>query len=511
MTHTPHHRTSLLVAAAALLAAPATTTAEVTFAQDVAPIVFENCAGCHRPGEAAPFSLTSFDEVKRRGRMIADVVEERYMPPWHAEHGFGNFRNPRVLSGDQIATVRAWVDGGMKEGDPESLPELPEFPDGWQLGQPDLVLEMDEPFEVRAEGRDIYRYFVLPAELPDDQWITAIEVRPSARAVVHHVLFFADTTGKARELDEADEKPGFRGRGFRAENQIGGWAVGTQAQHYPDGLAVPIAKGSDLVLQTHFHPTGKVEYEKTKVGLYFAEKAPGRQLVAFQVPPLYGSMAGIDIPAGEAEFIIEDSWTVPVAIDLINVWGHAHQTCVSMKGTATLPDGTVKPILHLPEWDFNWQTIYQYAKPERLPAGTRIDVKLVWDNSADNPDNPNNPPERIKWGEQSTDEMGSLIFQAVTADESERPQFVEAEREQVQWARALATVRWIGEEKFMGALAVIEAADANGDKAVTRDELTEDWKEMAFRLLDRDRDGGIGAAELQRGREIASKVFRLRG
>lgn len=481
---------------------------EVTFNKEIAPVVFSQCAGCHRPGEAAPFSLLNYGDVKKRAQLIRDVVEEKFMPPWHAERGHGVFKEARVLSDEQVALFSKWIEAGLPEGQAKDLPALPEFPSGWQLGEPDLVLEMPEAYEVRAEGRDIYRYFTLPADLPEDKWVTAVEVRPSARSVVHHILFFLDDKGKARELEAADTSAvGFRGRGFRRTGDLGGWAVGTSAHFYPDGLALPMPKGSDLVIQTHFHPTGKAEKEKTTIGLYFADKAPEKKLVSFQVPPMYGAFAGINIPAGESDYVVEDSFVVPVDMDLINVWGHSHQTCRSIEGTMTLPDGTVKPVLDLPDWDFNWQTIYQYQKPERVPAGTRIDVKIVFDNSADNPQNPNDPPKRIKWGEQSTDEMGSLIFQAVAAEESELPAFVQAEKDQQAMGRAMAGLRMVGKEAVSGIMSAIKVADADGDGAVSKSELKAGWAGMAFGLLDRNKDGVIGEGEMAAGEEMVTKVF----
>ncbi|CAN5148226.1 hypothetical protein BH23VER1_BH23VER1_34560 [soil metagenome] len=481
--------------------------AEVTFARDIAPLVFENCAGCHRPGQAAPFSLTSYDEVRRRGRLIRDVTGERFMPPWHAEPGFGEFVGERRLSYAEIAILAEWVESGMPEGDRDATPPLPVFPDGWQLGEPDVVLTMEEAFEVPASGRDIYRYFSLPLALEEDRWIRAIEVRPEARGVVHHVLFFADSSGKARELQDADSGPGFGGKGFRATAELGGWAVGRVEQFLPEGLAIPLAAGSDLVLQTHFHPSGKAESERTTVALYFADAAPEKTLFTFQVPPGYGRLAGIDVPPGEADFVIEDSFTLPVAVDLVNVWGHAHQICTSMRGTATLPDGQVIPLLSIPHWDFNWQTVYQYQVPPHLPAGTRIDARITYDNSANNPANPNHPPQRVRWGEQSFDEMGSLIFQGVAAVEDDLPRLAKAEGDQHRRAFAQATAREIGEQDFRGALAHIAESDADGDGMVSRDELKADWKDTAFRALDWNGDGQIEPGELAEGQAIADHVF----
>jgi hypothetical protein len=415
---------------------------EVTFSEHIAPIVFSNCASCHRPGEAAPFSLLGYEDVEKRAKLVRDVVSERFMPPWHASRGAETFRGARVLTDEQVTLFEEWVEAGAPEGDPALAPPVPEFTEGWQLGEPDLVVSMGKAFEVQAGGRDIYRWFVLPLDLPEDKWVTAVEVRPSARSVVHHVLFFLDDKRKARELAAADTgAPGFGGGEFQPTGELGGWAVGRTPQHYPGGLALPLPKGSDLVLQTHFHPTGKAEREQTVVGLHFAEKAPVKELLTFQVPPEYGAMEGIDIPPGEAAYSVEDSWTVPVALDLITVRGHAHQACISMEGTATLPDGTRKLLLAVPEWDFNWQEAYQFRTPERLPTGSRIDVKIVYDNSPRNPANPFSPPQRIKWGQQSTDEMGSLIFQAVAVDEGDALAFARAEEKQRQVARGQAASR----------------------------------------------------------------------
>jgi hypothetical protein len=495
---------------AALLGVPqqaGASTVPPTFSRDVAPIIWQHCSACHRPGEAAPFPLTNYEEVQKRARLIRDVTEDHTMPPWHAKPGSGEFRNARILSAEEIRTFADWVEAGAPEGDPAETPPFPDFPDGWQLGEPDLVLTMDAPFEVRADGRDIYRYFVLPLALPEDKWVTAIEVRPSARDVVHHILFILDNRGEARKLDARDQEAGFRGRGFESTGELGGWAVGTAPQHLPNDLAMHLPKESDVILQTHFHPSGKVEQEKTTLGLHFADKAPDKTLAGFQVPPDFGAFAGIDIPPGKADFVIEDSWVLPVDMDLISVWGHAHQTCVSFLGTASLPDGGTIPLLEIPAWDFNWQTIYQYAEPQRLPAGTRINVRIVYDNSENNPSNPNNPPKRIRWGEQTTDEMGSLIFQAVPAQEEDLPRFAEAEQEQKQRARLTAFVRFIGREKFSAALQSVEAADADADGKVARDELNEDWKDIAFGILDRDESGFIEAEEVRRGREFAERLF----
>jgi hypothetical protein len=391
---------------------------EVNFAEHIAPVVFNNCASCHRPGEAGPFPLLTYKDVRKRGKLIQEVTANRYMPPWHPAPGFGEFQHERRLSDQQIDLIKRWVETGMAEGDAEKLPKLPTFPEGWQLGTPDLIVSMDRPYEVPATGRDIYRNFVLPLNLKKDEWVTAVELRPSARSVVHHVLFFLDN-GASRAKQSATGQPGFAGMSFSLGNDLGGWAAGGIAQHLPQGLARPIAKGSDLILQTHFHPSGKAEKEKTTVGLYFAKEKPKRTLVGFQAPPLFGATTGLNIPAGEKAYKLHGKFKAPVDMELISAGGHAHYICESMKVKATLPDGSVKQLLYIPKWDFNWQSEYLYKQPVRLPKGSLIEADLIYNNSAENPANPFNPPRRVKWGTASTDEMGSIIFTAVPVRESE--------------------------------------------------------------------------------------------
>lgn len=395
--------------------------AQVNFSEHIAPIIFNNCASCHRPGEIGPFPLLSYKDVRKRGKLIHEVTDKRSMPPWHPAPGHGEFLNERRLSDEQLALIKRWVETDMTEGDPARLPKVPEFPDGWRLGKPDLIVTMEKAFEVPANGRDIYRNFALPLNLKEDQWLTAMELRPSAKSVVHHVLLFVDKSGRVRARDGQGGKPGFTNEAiaFTLGESIGGWAAGTIPQHRPMGLAVPIPKGADLVLQTHFHPSGKVEEEKTTIGLYFAKEKPTRTLVAFETPPFFGITTGINIPAGMKDYKIRGKFTAPVDIELVSVSGHAHYICETMRATATLPDGTKQSILYIPKWEFNWQSEYFYKEPVKLPKGTVIDVEISYNNSAENPANPFNPPRRIRWGIATTDEMGRLLFTCVPAKESD--------------------------------------------------------------------------------------------
>ena len=423
-----HRLVGLFVSAAGLLSAAD----KVTFSETVAPIIYDNCVTCHRPGEAAPFALISYEDVKKRGSLIASVTKSRYMPPWHAAHGFGEFAAERSLTEEQIATIGEWVKAGMPQGDLAKMPKVPQFTEGWHLGKPDLILEMPVGFDLPASGPDVYRNFVIPSGLTEDKWVRAVEFRPSARKVVHHVLYAYAAGGSLAKQNGADGKPGFGGMGTvgivpgQAGGSLGGWAVGNTPVFLPEGLALPMPKGSDFVLQMHFHLTGKAETEKSTVGIYFADKAPEKRIFAAQAPALFGFGTGLDIQAGKKDYTIEDSLTFPVDVTAYSVGAHAHYVAKDIKATATLPDGTVKPILWIQDWDFNWQDRYNYKQPVMLPKGTRMDVRLVYDNSADNPRNPSHPPKRVEWGEQSFDEMGSVTAQVVAVhkeDEAVLQQF----------------------------------------------------------------------------------------
>lgn len=403
-----------VILAAPVLAQP------VTFNRQIAPIIYQNCSSCHRPGEAAPFSLLSFQDVAKRGRLIAAVTASKYMPPWKAEPGSYQFRDERCLTTEQIALISQWVKDGMPEGAKADAQPAPAFKSGWLLGEPDLVVEMPATYHVPADGPDIYRNIAVPLGLTEDKWITAIDMKPSARQVVHHVLYFADPRGQAHNIPQQGDQPGFGGmRGGGATQPLGGWAVGAQPHFEPEGLALPLSKGSDLVVQYHFHPDGKAEAEKSTIGIYFARNPPTRTLVSVQLPPVYSLFSGLDIPAGQKDFVIRDSYVLPAAMDAVSIGAHAHYIGKQMKMTATLPNGEVQTLLSIKDWDFAWQDRYFFDHLVTLPKGTRLDAEIHWDNSAENVHNPSNPPIRVTWGEQSKDEMGALTLVGVPHEESD--------------------------------------------------------------------------------------------
>jgi len=392
----------------------------VTFNRQIAPIIYRNCSSCHRPGEAAPFPLLSYADVVKKATMVAKVTQSHLMPPWKAEPASFAYRDERHLTEDEIALLQTWVKNGMPEGDAADKPEPPKFASGWQLGEPDLVVEMPAAYHVPADGPDIYRNIAVPLGLTEDKWIAAIDMRASARAVVHHVLYFADPKGRVHERPQQGAEPGFSGMlAGGASVPLGGWALGAQPHFYPDGLALRLPKGSDFVVQYHFHPTGKPEAEKSLIGFYFAKKPPERTLTRIQMPPSYSLFSGLDIPAGEKDFVIRDSYTLPIAVDAVGVGAHAHYIGKKLKMTATLPNGDIKTLLLINDWDFAWQDRYFFKRLEPLPRSTKLDVEIHWDNSAENPRNPSNPPIQVSWGEESKEEMGSISLIAVPHEESD--------------------------------------------------------------------------------------------
>lgn len=386
---------------------------QITFGPDVAPIIYAHCAGCHRPGEAAPFSLLNYADVAKHAKLIAAVTTARIMPPWKAEPASYAYKDSRRLTDEQIKTIQTWVKQGMPQGDPARIPDPPRFTEGWQLGTPDLVVKMDKRFAVPAEGADIYRYFRIPLNLPEDRWVRAIELRPSSRQVVHHVLYFADSTADAQRIEaeeEASKSPTVGMKLSRDMLPLGGVAVGAQPHLLPGGLALKLPKGADLMFQYHFHPIGKEETEQSTIGLYFAKEAPQHTLTSIQLPVSYGLFSALNIAPGQKDFTVRDSWVLPADVEAVSVGAHAHYIGKTMKMTATFPDGSIKTLLDIKDWDFAWQDRYYFENAILLPKGTRLDSEVSWDNSAENPKNPSRPPIPVVWGEQTKDEMGAVTL-----------------------------------------------------------------------------------------------------
>jgi len=392
--------------------------ATLTFNRDIAPILNANCVVCHREGEVGPFTLTSYMDAAKRARQIARVVDSKLMPPWKASQVHGEFEGQRTLSDREIETLKAWAKSDRAEGDPADLPPAPTFASDWILGEPDLVLEMQEDFDVPAGGADIFRNFVIPYDIPEDKLVATVEFKPGDPSVVHHSILYLDNSGKARSKDKASPGPGystFGGPGFVPSGSIGGWSPGKTPRPLPDGLGRKMHKGADLVMQIHYHPSGKATKDRSKVGIYFVDK-PKNEAFA-----IWTSSFDLDIPAGEKNYKATASYKLPAEVTLLSCIPHMHLLGQQMKATAHLPDGTSQVLIDVPNWDFNWQDEYMLADPMRLPAGTRIEVFASYDNSAGNPTNPSTPPQRVTFGEETTDEMLYCFFLVAAKDKSTIP------------------------------------------------------------------------------------------
>ncbi|HEX8203802.1 MAG TPA: ascorbate-dependent monooxygenase [Isosphaeraceae bacterium] len=400
-----------------------------TYHGAVVRILREHCQECHRPGQVAPFALLSFEQARKRAADIAAVIGERRMPPWHASTIEGGpFRGVRVLSDSEIATLAAWAEAGAPEGDLADAPAPREFASGWALGEPDLVLTVPEPYALGAEGRDEHRVFVLPTGLTEGKWVTALDYRPGNPKVVHHILGAFDTTGGARAMDASDPGPGYAtfagfgtrpgGLPFLPSGGLSGWAPGKAPRPLPEGVGRYLPAGSDVLLQVHYHKSGKAETDASSIGLYFA-RGPIDKFVrgATVTPPRgpFGFRPTLRIPAGDAHHEVTGTWTAPDDVHAIAVIPHMHWLGKDFLLTAERPDGSTATLIRVDRWDFNWQDTYDFETPVALPRGTVVRMVAHFDNSAANPANPSRPPIAVRWGEQTTDEM-CIGFLQLTRD-----------------------------------------------------------------------------------------------
>jgi hypothetical protein len=397
-------KSSLLLAALPALAAPA-------FHRDIAPILYRYCTGCHHAGEVAPFPLLSYDDAAKRAKLIAAVTAQRTMPPWQPEPGYNRFADERRLTAAQIAAIQQWAAAGAPEGDVRAGPAAPVYnSNGWAMGEPDLIMRMPKPFEMAADGDDQYMCFAVPLRLAKDRYVRAMEFRPSNRRVVHHALFF---TGHA----PAASYPCFGLPGFIPTAGLGGWTPGMGPVRMPEGTAALLNAGTDLVLQLHFHATGKLETEQASIGFYFASTPPVRKVMDVGL-----TSKRIDIPAGVSNYKVTDHFTIPVPVTAIGVIPHAHYVCKEMRGWAVLPDGSKKWLLYIRDWNFNWQDQFRYAAPIHLPEDTRVEMEFTYDNSQANIRNPNSPPRRVVWGPGTADEMAGLHLQVIPDHVEDMPE-----------------------------------------------------------------------------------------
>jgi mono/diheme cytochrome c family protein len=414
----------------------------VTFTRDVAPILYQHCAECHRPNDMAPMSLLTYKAARPWARSIKEKVVSRQMPPWHADPHYGQFANDRRLSQQEIDTIVAWVDQGAKEGAPKDLPAAPTFPDGWKIGKPDVVLSMQEDYTLEATGSDEYINFVMPTSFKDDVWIRAAEIHPGNRKVVHHVIAFIQTPQFQAQWKATQGKPSARSIFYQDGTLVrtkleaptyddgctapdGGFARGSGQEGlgfplcfytpgkdldiFPDGMAKAIPAGSNIVIQVHYSKTtGKLEKDRTSVGLFFAKEPPKKVLTSFGVIYHY-----FRIPPGADNHEVKGCYTFSRDVELFTLLPHMHVRGKDMKYDVIYPDGKRETVLFVPNYNFNWQTLYKLEKPLVLPKGTRMIVTAHYDNSEKNKYNPD-PTKTVRFGDPTYDEMMVGYFDYVT-------------------------------------------------------------------------------------------------
>ena len=408
----------LFCVAFVLLIGTRTATADVTYSRDIAPLIADRCAMCHHAGGSAPFSLMTYADVRRHATQIARVTRARVMPPWKADPADGPFIGQHPLTEAEIALIDRWVSGSQSEGDPRDLAPQQHWTEGWQLGTPDLVVTLAAPYILDAAGTDVFRIFVIPLPVDRVRFVRGLEFRPGNAKVVHHANIRIDRTRASRELDDADAGPGYSGLILRSaqypDGHFLGWTPGQVAPLLPDGLAWRLEPHTDLVVEIHMQPSGKEERVQPSIGLYFGDVPPTATPAMLRL-----GRQNIDIPAGASHYTISDSYVLPVDVAVQAVQPHAHYRARDVRGTATLPDGSTRTLIHIGDWDFRWQHVFRYVTPVQLPKGTTISMTYVYDNSTSNVRNPEHPPKRARWGQRSSDEMGDLWVQVLPRSEAD--------------------------------------------------------------------------------------------
>jgi Flp pilus assembly protein TadD len=401
----------------------------VTFNRHIAPLVFQYCSSCHRPGEAAPFPLLSYGDVRKHASQIVAVTERRFMPPWLPDPGYGDFVGERRLTDQQLNLIAEWVKAGEPEGEPSDLPAQPQFTEGWQLGPPDLIVQMPTPYRLQATGSDIFRNFVVPINVKETKYIRALELRPGNTRVVHHANIWIDRRQWLRRREGEDGQPGFLGMdvstearsdSFDPDSHFLSWKPGTVPELQPEDMSWRLDPATDLILNLHLQPSGKEEILQPVIGFYFASHAPTLYPMLVQLE----HDGALDILPGSQDFAVTDQLTLPVDAEVLAIYPHAHYLGKQVEAWATLPDGTRRWLIKIADWDINWQAVYRYREAVRLPKATKIEMRISYDNSASNPRNPNHPPKRVRTGSRSEDEMGHVWLQLLPKKETEDPRMV---------------------------------------------------------------------------------------
>lgn len=395
---------------------------ELSYFQDIAPLLAANCTSCHRLNGSAPFRLDTPEQATSRAWMIADVTATGYMPPWKALPHLGRFRDERRLSASQVRVLANWFEAGAPLGEPlQAAPPTQQETSRWPLGEPDIVLSMAEPYDIPAQGEDIYRYFVLPGALAQDLTITAMDFLPGDPAVVHHANFFIDFVGKATAEDAKDAEPGFSvfGSGSFMDYTgsssdaygIGGWAPGAEPYQTPQDTGIWLGKGGEIVVEIHYKLNGKATQDRSQLGLYLAKKP-----VKHYLDGLLVGTQDIDIKPGDKAYRRHVSMTVPQDFQLVDLMPHMHYIGTRARVQLTHPDGRVESLIGIEDWDLRWQNIYVLREPRLIPKGSRLDFWFEWDNSDDNFSNPHYPAQPMSWGWRSDQEMAEVWIGIIPKD-----------------------------------------------------------------------------------------------
>ena len=409
-----------------------------TWANDIAPIVYLNCVECHRPDHVAPFSLLTYAQAAKRARFLVRAIKAHYMPPWLPDGPVGAFLDERRLTEAEITAFARWAETGAPAGDLAHAPAPPPpRAGGWQLGTPDLVVRMRQPFTVPAGPGDTYEVFPVPysvevvppavlarARLPDSDVlaVAAIEIRPGNPRAFHHADIWIDLSGAARRREQDEGGNGFTSfgtPGFVPAVSLGGRVPGMTPRFLPPGIAASVLPPSgDLVFQIHYRATGKPETDESEVGIYFM-----REPVKRIMDTLLLRSFNLDIPAGEAAFVVTDTLEIPADCILMSVLPHMHLIAREVHASVTNPDGTTRPLLDITRWNFEWQDRFVYREPILLSKGAKVHCRWVFDNSAANRSNPFSPPRAVHFGPDATDEMCALQLGVIPVNLDEMPLF----------------------------------------------------------------------------------------
>ncbi len=387
----------------------------VTFADDVAPILYSNCVACHRAGGAGPFPLLTYDDARSHASQIAAVTRRHFMPPWLPDRDV-RFQEERGLTEEQISVLQSWAKGGAPRGDLAKAPAPPRFSGDWRLGKPDLVMEAPAGYALPSDGVDVYHNFVFRVPIETKRYVRAVEIHPGNPKVVHHCNILIDRTEISRRRDGQNGVPGFDGMdvelpsdAFEPDSHFIYWKPGSPPYFEPENMTWTLDPGTDLILNMHLRPSGKSEPIRPTIGLYFSDKPPTIKPMLMQLD----RDDALDIPPGAQDFALGDDFTLPLDVRVLAIYPHAHYLGHDLDAYATLPDGSRKSLIHIRNWDPGWQGVFRYSDPVRLPKGTVISMRYVYDNSEHNPRNPNIPPKRVHAGNQSTDEMAHLWLQVI--------------------------------------------------------------------------------------------------